>query len=120
MSAQFPVQRLCKVLDVNRSGFYKWKKRLEHPSKRLQSFVSNHTLFKEYQSHGYRWLNAKIRLDTGLYISDRYAHKICKTAGIVSTAKHYRYKKPEDSYRIYPNLLMTGLNVSGPMQCVVK
>lgn len=124
MSAQFPVQRLCKVLDVNRSGFYKWKKRLENPSKRLQSFVSNLTLFKEYHakypSHGYRWLNAKIRLDTGLCVSDQYAHKICKTAGIVSVAKHYRYKKPGDPYRIYPNLLMTGLNVSGPIQCVVS
>lgn len=124
MSAQFPVQRLCKVLDVNRSGFYKWKKRLEHPSERLKSFVSNLTLFKEYHarypSHGYRWLNAKIRLDTGLCVSDQYAHKICKTAGIVSVAKHYRYKKPGDPYRIYPNLLMTGLNVSGPMQCVVS
>lgn len=124
MSAQFPVQRLCKVLDVNRSGFYKWKKRLENPSKRLQSFVSNLALFKEYHakypSHGYRWLNAKIRLDTGLCVSDQYAHKICRTAGIVSVAKHYRYKKPGDPYRIYPNLLMTGLNVSGPMQCVVS
>lgn len=121
MSAQFPVQRLCKVLDVNRSGFYKWKKRLENPSKRLQSFTSNLTLFKEYHakypSHGYRWLNAKIRLDTGLCVSDQYAHKICKTAGIVSVAKHYRYKKPGDPYRIYPNLLMTGLNVSD--QCNV-
>ena len=98
MSGQFPVQHLCRVLDVNRSGFYKWKKRLEHPSDRLKSIVSNVMLFKEYHSkypsHGYRWLNAKIRLDTGLKVSDQYAHKICKTAGIVSVSKHYRYKKP--------------------------
>ena len=80
--------------------------------------------FKEYHSkypsHGYRWLNAKIRLDTGLVVSDQYAHKICKTAGITSVSKHYRYKKPGDPYRIYPNLLMTGLNVTGPLQCVVS
>lgn len=124
MSAQFPVQQLCKVLDVNRSGFYKWKKRLEHPSDRLISFASNLMLFKEYHakypSHGYRWLNAKIRLDTGLVISDQYAHRICKTAGIASISKHYRYKKPGDPYRIYPNLLMTGLNISGPLQCIVS
>ena len=35
-------------------------------------------LFQEYHekypSHGYRWLNAKIRLDTGLVLSDPYAH----------------------------------------------
>ena len=111
-------------MGVNRSGFYKWKKRLEHPSDRIKSFVSNIMLFREYHakypSHGYRWLNAKIRLDTGLLISDQYAHKCCKTAGIVSISKHYRYKKPGDPFKIYPNLLMTGLNVDGPLQCVVS
>ena len=124
LSAQFPVKRLCEVMDVNRSSFYKWKKRLEHPSDRLKTFASNLMLFKEYHnrypSHGYRWLNAKIRLDTGLIMSDQYAHKCCKTAGIVSCSKHYRYKKPGDPFRIYPNLLMTGLNINGPLQCIVS
>ena len=124
LSAQFSVKKLCEVMDVNRSGFYKWKKRLEHPSERLRSFVSNIMLFKEYHakypSHGYRWLNAKIRLDTGLILSDQYAHKCCKTAGIVSVAKHYRYKKPGDPFKVYPNLLMTGMDLSGPLQCVVS
>lgn len=124
LSAQFPIKKLCTVMSVNRSGFYKWKKRLEHPSARLTSFVSNIVLFKEYHtkypSHGYRWLNAKIRLDTGLVLSDQYAHKCCKTAGIVSISKHYRYKKPGDPFKIYPNLLMTGLNLNGPLQCVVS
>ena len=124
LSSQFPVKKLCEVMDVNRSGFYKWKKRLEHPSGRLRSFVSNVMLFKEYHakypSHGYRWLNAKIRLDTGLILSDQYAHKCCKTAGIVSVSKHYRYKKPGDPFKVYPNLLMTGMDLSGPLQCVVS
>jgi transposase InsO family protein len=124
LSGQFPVQQLCRILDVNRSGFYKWKKRLEHPSDRMKSFVSNLMLFKEYHakypSHGYRWLNAKIRFDTGLVISDQHAHKICKTAGIVSISKHYRYKKPGDPFKVYPNLLMTGINISGPLQCIVS
>ena len=65
LSAQFPVKKLCRIMDVNRSGFYKWKKRLEHPSDHLKSLVDNIMLFKEYHarypSHGYRWLNAKIR-----------------------------------------------------------
>lgn len=124
LSGQFPVQHLCRVLDVNRSGFYKWKKRLEKPSERMRSFISNLMLFKEYHSkypsHGYRWLNAKIRLDTGLVLSDQYAHKICRTAGIMSVSKHYRYKKPGDPFKVYPNLLLTGLNIVGPLQCIVS
>lgn len=124
LSGQFPVKYLCEVLSVNRSGFYKWKKRLEHPSDRMRAFVNDLVLFKEYHakypSHGYRWLNAKILLDTGLIMSDQRAHRICKTAGIVSVSKHYRYKKPGDPYKVYPNLLMTGLNVDGPLQCIVS
>ena len=124
LSSQFPVKKLCEIMDANRSGFYKWKKRLEHPSERLKTFVSNIMLFKEYHarypSHGYRWLNAKIRLDTGLILSDQYAHKCCKTAGIVSVSKHYRYKKPGDPFKAYPNLLMTGISLDGPLQCVVS
>ena len=44
MSSQFPVKHLCDVLDINRSGFYKWKKRLEKPSDKLKTLVSNLSL----------------------------------------------------------------------------
>lgn len=74
----------------------------------------------KYPSHGYRWLNAKIRLDTGLALSNPYAHKCCKTAGIKSKAKHYKYKKPGDPYRIFPNLLLSEMQIDGPLQCVVS
>ena len=124
LSGEFPVKRLCDVMNVNRSGFYKWKHRLEHPSARLKSFVHDLALFREYHekypSHGYRWLNAKIRLDTGLKMSDQYAHKCCKTQGIVSKSKHYRYKKPGEPYKVFPNLLSAGLNIDGPLQCVAS
>ena len=81
-------------------------------------------MFQEYHirfpSHGYRWLNAKIRLDKGIIFSDPYAHKCCKMAGIKSVSKHYKYKKPEDPFRIYPNLLLAGIDIQGPMECVVS
>lgn len=86
--------------------------------------ISSIMLFTEYHlkypSHGYRWLNAKIRLDTGLIMSDPYAHKCCRIAGIKSKARHYKYKKPGDPYRIFPNLLLSELSVDGPLQCIVS
>ena len=115
---------LCETMGILRSSFYSWKKHLSHPSERTKSFISNILLFQEYHlrfpSHGYRWLNAKIRLDTGLVLSDPYAHKCCKTAGIKSKTKHYKYKKPGDPYRIFPNLLLSEMQIDGPLQCIVS
>lgn len=111
-------------MGINRSSFYYWKKHVSDPVPRAKNLINNIQLFQEYHlqypSHGYRWLNAKLRLDTGLVLSDPYAHKCCKSAGIKSKAKHYKYKKSGDSGRVFPNLLSAELNIDGPLQCIVS
>lgn len=124
LSGEFPVNVLCNAMGIQRSSFYSWKKKLSNPSERERALVSNIMLFREYHlkypSHGYRWLNAKICLDTGLILSDAYAHKCCKAVGIKSKAKHYRYKKPGEPRKVYPNLLLAEMQIDGPLQCVVS
>ena len=111
-------------MGIQRSSFYYWKKRPADPAPKAKALADNTTLFREYHikypSHGYRWLNAKIKLDTGLHVSDLYAHKCCKLAGIKSRSKHYRYKKPGEPRKIYPNLIPAGTGIDGPMQCMVS
>lgn len=101
-----------------------YKKGSTHPAERTKALLNNLALFEEYHlrypSHGYRWLNAKIRLDTGTVMSDPYAHKCCKTLGVKSEAKHYKYKKPGSPFKIYPNLLMADMQIDRPLQCVVS
>lgn len=53
-------------------------------------------------------------------MSDQFAHRCCKKAGIVSVSNHYRYKKPGDPFKVYPNILSTGLKIDGPMQVIVS
>lgn len=124
LSGEFPVKLLCETMGIQRSSFYSWKKNLSNPSNRTKNLVSNILLFQEYHlkylSHGYRCLNAKIRLDTGLVLSDPYAHKCCKIAGIKSKAKHYKYKKPGDPFKVFPNLLLSEMRINGPLQCIVS
>ena len=83
---------------------------MEKPSAKMKSFIQDVQIFKEYHerfpSHGYRWLNAKIRLDEGLVMSDQRAHRCCKFAGIQSKTKHYRYRKSGTPSRVFPNLMM--------------
>ena len=124
LSGGFPVNLLCEKMGIQRSSFYNWKHTLSHPAERTKALLSNLALFEEYHlrypSHGYRWLNAKIRLDTGTVMSDPYAHKCCKTLGVKSGAKHYKYKKPGNPFKIYPNLLMTEMQIDRPLQCIVS
>ena len=124
LSGEFPVKLLCETMGIQRSSFYNWKKHLSNPSDREKSLVNNITLFREYHmkypSHGYRWLNAKIRLDTGQVMSDPYAHKCCRAAGIKSKSKHYRYKKAGEPARVFPNLLLSEMQIDGPYQCIVS
>jgi len=118
------VKLLCETMGIQRSSFYNWKKKLSNPSNRTRNLVNNILLFQEYHlkypSHGYRWLNAKIRLDTGLVLSDPYAHKCCKAAGIKSKSKHYKYKKPGDPFKVFPNLLLSEIQIDGPLHCIVS
>lgn len=124
LSGLFTVTMLCEATGIRRSSFYNWKKHLSNPCPRTRNLVRSVLLFQEYHlkypSHGYRWLNAKIRLDTGSILSDAYAHKCCKAAGIKSGVRPYKYKKSGEPYKVFPNLLLSEMQVDAPLQCVVS
>ena len=107
-------------MNISRSSFYYWQKHLSIPSSRTIKFLNNILLFEKYHekypSHGYRWLNAKIRLDTKTILSNVTAHKYCKPLGIKSRSKHYKYQKSGQPYRTYPTLLLSELDIKGSYQ----
>lgn len=113
-------------MNINRSGYYKWLKRRFTPSLREINRNSACDLFEKYHylypSHGYRWLNAKIRLDLGIVYSDNYAHKICFYLGIKSKSKHVRRygKTSKKELKNFPNYILAKLNPVAPFQIVVS
>lgn len=125
LSDKYSVKSLCKIMDINRSGYYKWLSRRSNPSIRELNRRDACLIFEDYHnqfpSHGYRWLNAKIRLDLGIVYSDNYAHKICKYLDIKSKSKHFkRYgKKANRELKDFPNFILAHLNPSAPFQIVV-
>ena len=113
-------------MNINCSGFYKWLSRRSNPSIREINRNDACLLFQEYHdkypSHGYRWLNAKIKLDLAIIYSDNYAHKICKYLNIKSMSKHFkRYgKKVNRELKNFPNYILAELNPLRPFQIVVS
>ena len=111
-------------MGINRSGFYKWGDSVLNPSEKKKKREADIALFKEFHekfpSHGYRWLRAKIELDTGAVYSDNYAQRVCAYAGIRSVSKHVRRYRGTNRVKVYPNLLLADLAITRPMEVVVS
>lgn len=113
-------------MNINRSGYYKWLSRRFNPSTQEINRNEAYKIFEEYHdkfpSHGYRWLNAKIKLDLGITYSNNYAHKICKYLGIKSKSKHVRRygKKVNKELKNFPNCILAELNPLRPFQVIVS
>lgn len=76
---------------------------------------------QKHPSHGYRWLNAKLRMENGIIVSCQFTHRCCKKVGINAINKHYRYKKfTGDESRFYPNLLSKNLKITKPFEVIVS
>ena len=126
LSQQYSINSLCKKMDINRSGYYKWLKRRYNQSPQEMKRMAACEVFSKYHniypSHGYRWLNAKIKQDTGAIYSDNYAHKICYFLGIKSKSKHVRRygKLAKRELKNFPNYDLSAINPDGPFQIVVS
>ena len=86
----------------------------------MEDIIMFEKYHEKYPSHGYRWLNAKILLDTGQKMLDQYAHRCCKFAGIKSKSKHYAYKKPGEEGRKFENVVLASLQINAPYQVIVS
>lgn len=113
-------------MNVNRSAYYKWLSRFSSPTLNDLKREEAIKIFTEYSirfpSHGYRWLNAKIKLDLNIVYSDNYSHKICKYLNIKSKSKHVRKygKISKREMKNFPNYILAKLNPSSPFQIVVS
>jgi hypothetical protein len=89
---------LCRLMHLSRSSFYFWLKALQTPCKQKQKLAETIReiidLHDKYPSHGYRWLRAKLELDNKIHISDGYALKCCRMAGIQSQCRTIEGKPP--------------------------
>ena len=111
-------------MDVNRSGFYKWRERKLHPSARYIQRMNDVEFIKEESSkhrvHGYRWLAAFLRNKHGIIMSPEYVYRCRKYASVISESKHYRWKKPGENSYIYENLVWNNWKSNKPNELIVS
>ena len=112
-------------MDINRSSYYKWIKRQNTPSPRMIQRKTDINIIEEihekHPSHGYRWINSYLRRHYGVVMSDNHVHLCCKYAGIISQGSHYKYVKPGEEKKNYPNLVMKNWkHLTRPLEVIVS
>lgn len=125
MKDRYSVKMLCQLLDVSRSGYYKWKSR----KGKLNSYEKDRLILTEllqethqkHPSYGYHRLAISVFKDTGWIFSHNLAHKCCKHAGIHSSARKYRkYKYPGEESIKFNNLVKGRWRVDEPLKLVTS
>ena len=86
LKAKYPVDFLCRIMGVNRSGYYEWRRRKGKPNSyekdRIELTRLLHSAHKKHPSYGYHRMAYEVFERTGWIFSHNLAHKCCKTAGI--------------------------------------
>jgi len=117
---EFPVQRLCKVLDVSPSGYFAWKGRPACRRQRDDMVLLAHvrsafTLSNE--TYGSPRMVHELR-DNGLSIGRRRVARLMRENGMKARQKR-RFKRTTDSlhaFPVAPNLLDQDFAAAGPNQ----
>ena len=125
MKGKYPIVFLCQLMEVNKSGYYKWKKRQGI----MNRYAKDRQLLTEllaeqhriHPSHGYHMLANDVFQQTGWIFSHNLAHKCCKFAGIRSKARKYRHKKKDGEEHVkFANVVDGNWNASRPLQIVAS
>lgn len=118
--ANYPVEVLCDVLGISRSGYYAWKKR--EPSNRANkrarlaaAIAASHK--KSKRRYGSPRIHRDLRAK-GLRVSRKTIERVMREDGIVGRSKR-RFRRTTDSkhaHPIAPNLLERDFEPKAPNQ----
>ena len=111
-------------MDVNRSGYYKWKHRQIVRPKWIQRREDNLKIIQEvhdkHKTHGYRWISAFLERKHGIILKPNYVHVCCKYAGIKSQSPRIKWRKPKEEKLEFPNLIKGCWSASKPYEIIVS
>lgn len=105
-----PVKRAADMLEVSRSGYYKWTKRRENETnseveKRLLTEISR--IVGEFPAYGYRRVTHELKR-RGFTVNHKKVRRIMKENHLLVARKRFKPLTTDSNHnhRIYPNLVM--------------
>ena len=117
---EFPVQRLCKVLDVSESGYFAWRGRPASRRQREDMVLLAHVrsaFTLSNGTYGSPRMMHELR-DQGLQVGRRRTARLMRDNGLRARQKR-RFKRTTDSehaFPIAPNLIDQDFAATGPNQ----
>ena len=86
----YPVSEMCRILQVNRAAYYKWK---NHGNSRNDAFNElicrkAEQIHSEHPDMGYRRIRDTLAHDYGINVNDKRVLRICRKKKIQSYVKH--------------------------------
>ncbi len=116
----FPVQRLCQVLDVSPRGYFAWRSRPASPRQREDLVLLAHirsTFARSNATYGSPRMARELQ-EEGLAIGRRRTARLMRENGLKARQKR-RFKRTTDSHHsfpIAPNLLDQDFSAARPNQ----
>ena len=113
---RFTVEELCKLLEVSRSGYYKWLKRKDKPDKDkviADLIVECHE--KAHRTYGYRRVKMWLLREMGLVINHKAVLRIMRKYNLLAIRKRKRFRHYDcNAYTHYNNELMRNFKATRP------
>lgn len=113
---KYPIQDLCKLLGVSRSGYYKWQARQGQPdrdgplAKQIMQCQE-----KSHKTYGYRRVKLWLLREAGLVIDHKAVLRITRKYGLQATPRKKRFRHYDlDTYHHYENLLQRDFQATRP------
>ena len=113
---KFPVRDLCGLLEVSRSGYYKWLHRLGRTDKdaAIADLICQCQV-RTRKTYGYRRVKIWLARETGLVMNHKAVQRVMRKYDLLAQPKKKRFRHYDlSTYHHYPNILNRDFNTSRP------
>lgn len=123
LSRDFGVEGTCALMEVSRSGYYRWlnSSPSQQANTRADVVEAVRKTREDHPTHGYRWVAAYVRQTLAMKASNNFIYKCFQYLDIKAETRHKPHSKVRRVKDKFPNLIYsTWETVDRPRQVIVS